>query len=278
MLYRFREAQAAELGLGSKKERRPYLASQCDNLKDADKWRGQVIRDISRKVSKIQDSGLTEYQVRDLNDEINKLLREKRHWEVRIKELGGPDYRRSAPRVLDADGREVPGTRGYKYFGRARDLPGVRELFEPEAPQAEKKSRHDLYTRVDADYYGYRDEDDGVLLKYEARFEQANGQWNHLGRVIDIQQPDKKPILPQPAESEEVDEQEDGPRKRRQKGDGQDGNTSETETDFIPHVPVPSQKEIEEWLVQRRQQQLADMFLADGQSFHGSGGKDAGAR
>ena len=27
-----------------------------------------------------------------MNDEINRLFREKRHWEYRIKELGGPDY------------------------------------------------------------------------------------------------------------------------------------------------------------------------------------------
>ncbi len=37
-------------------------------------------------------AGLGEFRIRDLNDEINKLLREKRHWEARIKELGGPDY------------------------------------------------------------------------------------------------------------------------------------------------------------------------------------------
>ena len=37
-------------------------------------------------------AGLGEFRIRDLNDEINKLLREKRHWEERIKELGGPDY------------------------------------------------------------------------------------------------------------------------------------------------------------------------------------------
>ena len=38
-------------------------------------------------------AGLGEYRIRDLNDEINKLLREKRHWEDRIVELGGPNYR-----------------------------------------------------------------------------------------------------------------------------------------------------------------------------------------
>lgn len=55
MLYRFREAQAVQLGLVKPKERRPYLASDCNNLKDAEKWRQQIIREISRKVSKIQD-------------------------------------------------------------------------------------------------------------------------------------------------------------------------------------------------------------------------------
>ena len=40
----------------------------------------------------ILPAGLGEFRIRDLNDEINKLLREKRHWEDRILELGGPDY------------------------------------------------------------------------------------------------------------------------------------------------------------------------------------------
>ena len=58
-------------------------------------------------------AGLTDYEVRDLNDEINKLLREKRHWENQIIALGGANYRRNVA-MLDDDGREVPGTKGYK--------------------------------------------------------------------------------------------------------------------------------------------------------------------
>lgn len=69
-------------------------------------------------------AGLGEYRIRDLNDEINKLLREKYHWEVQIFNLGGPNYRRIGPRYLDREGREVPGNRGYRYFGAARELPG----------------------------------------------------------------------------------------------------------------------------------------------------------
>jgi hypothetical protein len=38
-------------------------------------------------------AGLSDYQIRDLNDEINKLMREKSHWDDQIKKLGGPDYK-----------------------------------------------------------------------------------------------------------------------------------------------------------------------------------------
>jgi pre-mRNA-splicing factor ISY1 len=45
--------------------------------------------------------GLGEHKIRDLNDEINKFIKEKEHWEGRIKKLGGPDYKKYGPRVLD---------------------------------------------------------------------------------------------------------------------------------------------------------------------------------
>ena len=31
--------------------------------------------------------------------------------------------------------------KGYKYFGASKDLPGVRELFEPDPPKPLKKTR-----------------------------------------------------------------------------------------------------------------------------------------
>lgn len=58
-------------------------------------------------------AGLTDYEIRDLNDEINKLMREKTHWERQIVTLGGANYKRTGA-MLDEDGKEVPGTRGYK--------------------------------------------------------------------------------------------------------------------------------------------------------------------
>lgn len=61
MLYRFREAQAAELGLGTRSDRRPKMASTCKSLRECERWRGEILREISRKVSKIQDSQCTRF-------------------------------------------------------------------------------------------------------------------------------------------------------------------------------------------------------------------------
>lgn len=177
MLFRFREAQAADLGIiDAGRARRPRVITEVDTVPACEKWRGQVLKEISRKVSKIQDPALSDYQVRDLNDEINKLMREKHMWEVQIRNLGGPNYMRGTGKVYDGDGREIPGGgKGYKYFGRARDLPGVKELFEAARQaraQDEKKpleARDDLRKAVDARYYGYApDEEDEALLAYEA--------------------------------------------------------------------------------------------------------------
>ncbi|KAF2086444.1 Isy1-like splicing factor [Saccharata proteae CBS 121410] len=176
MLFRFRAAQAADLGiLDISRTRRPKLITAVDNISVCEKWRGQVLKEISRKVSKIQLDSLSDYQIRDLNDEINKLMREKHMWEVQIRNLGGPNYMRGG-RIVDEDGKEIPGGgKGYRYFGRAKELPGVKELFEAakapppdKAGEAEGKKRAELRQRVDAGYYGYNlDEEDGTLLEFE---------------------------------------------------------------------------------------------------------------
>ncbi|PHH72003.1 hypothetical protein CDD80_4841 [Ophiocordyceps camponoti-rufipedis] len=178
MLFRFREAQAADLGIiDAGRSRRPKIITEVDSIPICEKWRGQVLRDISRKVSRIQDPVLSEYQIRDLNDEINKLMREKHMWEVQIRNLGGPNYMRGGGRLYDEQGREIPGGgRGYRYFGRAKDLPGVKELFEaaktkPTKVDADEEAKA-LRKPVDAAYYGYApDYETPELLRQEAETE-----------------------------------------------------------------------------------------------------------
>ncbi|EKM56643.1 uncharacterized protein PHACADRAFT_118486 [Phanerochaete carnosa HHB-10118-sp] len=204
MLYRFREAQAAELGLGTRADRRPRMASACKSLRECERWRGEILREISRKVSKIQDAGLTDYEVRDLNDDINKLLREKRHWENQIVALGGANYRRNVA-MLDDDGKEVPGTKGYKYFGRAKDLPGVRELFQSKKKEEDEENQVQAYYKKFMNqgptYFGDLDESDGKLLEFERHAEEEEWEdaYAHLRKALGL--PEDEPIPPLPRSS-----------------------------------------------------------------------------
>ena len=113
--------------------------------------------------------------MRDLNDEINRLLREKRHWENQIVALGGANYRRNVA-MLDDDGKEVPGTKGYKYFGRAKELPGVKELFMSKKTEEDEENKvHNYYkkfTNQGPAYFGDLDEAEGELLKFEMHAEE----------------------------------------------------------------------------------------------------------
>lgn len=90
------------------KSQRPYLATECKDMRDCEVYRNQIIKEMSKKVSMIQNEGLAEEKIRDLNDAINKLMREKGHWERQIKSLGGPDYFRTAPRIMNAVRAQPP--------------------------------------------------------------------------------------------------------------------------------------------------------------------------
>ncbi len=154
------------------KDKRPTNPLETDNVPLCVKWRNDVINDIVKKVSDIQNAALGEHKIRELNDDINRLLQEKGRWEDRIKELGGPDYRVIAPVLLDAEAAELPNSNGYKYFGAAKLLPKVRELFQKEVPQAPKVSRKLLYKNISAEYYGMLPEgEEHALMSAEEKAE-----------------------------------------------------------------------------------------------------------
>ena len=44
------------------KQKRPYLATECHDLVEADRWRQQIIREIGKKVMEIQNAGLGEHR------------------------------------------------------------------------------------------------------------------------------------------------------------------------------------------------------------------------
>eukprot|EP00730_Choanoeca_flexa_P014373 TRINITY_DN6266_c0_g1_i4.p1 TRINITY_DN6266_c0_g1~~TRINITY_DN6266_c0_g1_i4.p1 ORF type:complete len:282 (+),score=66.23 TRINITY_DN6266_c0_g1_i4:96-941(+) len=237
---------------------RPYLASECQDLTDAENFRREIIREFSQGLSKIQNAGLGEYRLRDLNDELNKLLREKRHWEFRIAQLGGPDYTKIGHKFLDNEGKTVIGNYGYKYFGAARELPGVRELLQPQAVSQPKRTRGDLYKYVDADYYGYRDDDDGVLKKLEAVaearvMEAAKARWTEQRRVEEFEKSDQATAM-----EEEADEEGLAATAAKLEQERKDRELAEAS-----NLIVPSQKEIEQLLLKRRKEMLLKQYASD---------------
>lgn len=92
-------------------------------------------------------------------------------------QLGGPDYAKTAPKITDSEGNVVEGASGkgpgYRYFGAAKNLPGVKELFEKEAPKVVRRTRFQMHKSITPDYYGFRDEEDGVLVRKEAEAERV---------------------------------------------------------------------------------------------------------
>ncbi|XP_061343776.1 uncharacterized protein LOC133289795 [Gastrolobium bilobum] len=277
MLNRFITLKAEEKK--KPKERRPFLASECRDLSDADKWRQQIMREIGRKVAEIQNEGLGEHRLRDLNDEINKLIREKSHWERRIDELGGPKYARHSAKMTDLDGNIVdvpnPGGRGpgYRYFGAAKKLPGVRELFEKPPELRKRRTRYDIYKRIDASYYGYRDEEDGVVVRVEGpaekkmRHETAE-EWRRLeeirkearkgvksGEVVEVTAAVRE--LLREEEEDVVDEERRREREMRER-------LEEKEREFVVHVPLPDEKEIERMVLEKKKKELLNKYVSEG--------------
>jgi len=243
-----------EEGAAKQKQRRPWITSECDNIQEAERWRHQVIREISKSVTAIQNAGLGEFRIRDLNDHINKLLREKKHWEDKIKELGGKHFKGGA-KMLDREGKEVPGNKGYKYFGAAKDLPGVRELFEGDAPTNTKRTRAELMRDVDSHYYGFRDDDDGILVPLEVAEEKKA-----IARLIAEYKGNK-------TGEEDMEDDEDLYIKEIKTKDDEDALKDAMEEGkearFMARVKVPTQKDIEEALLRRKKQELLEMYAID---------------
>ncbi|KAL6957669.1 NineTeen Complex (NTC) component, partial [Sarracenia purpurea var. burkii] len=216
-------------------------ATECSDLRKCEKWRIQIIREIARKVSQIQNAGLGEFRIRDLNDDINKLIREKGHWEAQIKELGGPDYARVGPRMLDHEGREVPGNRDI-------NTSALRKICL-NLPPPPRKTRGELMREIDADYYGYRDDDDGILIPIEEKeerrgvmylpdtscqflaIENAVNRWKQRGDNSNEEDDNEEQDLYAIPETDE-------------EARSNDDASENSEAKFVAHVSVPSQDEI----------------------------------
>lgn len=125
---------------------------------------------------------------------------------------------------------------GYRYFGAAKKLPGVADLFVKEAPVRPKRTRAQIAKGLDADYYGYRDDDDGVLVALEEQAElrmraEALRQWQEAQAAAGL-------------DTSEADV------------------SGSAGAGFRAHVPLPSDADIEKAILQRRKQELMAKYLS----------------
>lgn len=103
----------------------------------------------------------------------------------------------------------------------------MRELFEQEPPPPPRKTRAELMKDIDADYYGYRDDDDGILLPLEQKAE-------HEARDKTI---------------------EEWLQQKNKESD------SEEEIETTSQKPIPSQQDIQEALLARKKRELLEKYV-----------------
>ncbi|RID80230.1 hypothetical protein BRARA_A02908 [Brassica rapa] len=107
--------------------------------------------------------------------------------------------------------------------------------------RSRRRTRYDIYKRIDASFYGYRDEEDGVLEGLdEVRREARRG----AAEVVSVGA--AKEVL--------FEEEERKEREREEK---------EKEREFVVHVPLPDEKEIEKMVLLKKKMELLREYASE---------------
>eukprot|EP00731_Ephydatia_muelleri_P000229 Em0001g229a len=140
---------------------------------------------------------------------------------------------------------------------RDEDHSGLRVY---QSAKASRKTRGELSRNVDADYYGYRDEDDGVIVPLEQEVEKkaiaaAVKHWEELhaqGKAVSVREDEDIYTSAKGLDMGSGSETEE-------EGDGEE----EKAESLTNHLEVPSQKEIEEMLVRRKKMELLEKYATE---------------
>ena len=187
MLFRFREAMLIESGVKRHpKDLKSLNPATCTSIPIAEQNRRDLLKEIHRKIGRIQDKELELTVVRTLNDEINESIEKIRVWDERIRELGGLS-RRSQRRIEEFEAATINASEsqqaqpellqfeGKYFFGRARELPEVQD-FQKHRQEVDKESvelsklrkhRTEMYAQVNHIYYGLLNEDQEEAIRLE---------------------------------------------------------------------------------------------------------------
>ncbi|CAB4254658.1 similar to Saccharomyces cerevisiae YJR050W ISY1 Member of NineTeen Complex (NTC) that contains Prp19p and stabilizes U6 snRNA in catalytic forms of spliceosome containing U2 [Maudiozyma barnettii] len=230
VLVKYQEQQAADNG-GYKdysRYKRPKRVASVSNVKEAIQWRNQLINEFKVLNTRVFDPSLSESDLREVNDQLNTLIQEKKRWDWHINNKLRSSSSKSG---IVSNDRFVIGGKvvlGKRYFGRAIELPEIKDyiaeqkrkqlLSQPKQlvnikkiPSINDKSNN----KMKQIYYGQSFSDDDILKR--DNFEK---QWT--------------PIL-------------------QRTNDSKINNTPSTHQ--FTSV-IPTQLDMEKWLVERRKQDL----------------------
>lgn len=282
-LNRFLHLKRREAGvLESNPNLRPKFVQRESSLPQSEKWRSTIISEISVKLTRIQDPTLNDYQIRDINDSINKLLNEKRAWEYRIRELGGPDYisyKKDFSNMgrlgdINAVGLVI---NDYRYFGRAKDLPDVREAIlakekqdhatksKREREEQREKSIDDLTKRIQPSYY-YLDDGEELLIdikkfSVEHLIDQVNDALGGKAiESVDDMNENYVRATTSPNDLVEV-KKRDGQGSERKQRHEQSPKSIEQGIIQDFEKEVPSSEEVSKWLIEKRRKEIKNRII-----------------
>ena len=154
-----------------------------------------------------------------------------------------------------------------------------------------KRNRYDMYKNVDADYYGYRDDEDGLLVDLEAKqeaigivlktFFSSSSPVSHIGLVAleealredggkrkrtSGEDGDRKAKIAKMFELEvdkvDKEEEEEGGASSSSKANAEEEKRKK-ESLFRSHVPVPSQQDIQKFLLDKKKQMLLEKYASE---------------
>ena len=106
-----------------------------------------------------------------------------------------------------------------------------------------------MHRAINADYYGFRDEEDGILVRVEAEAEA------HMRRQA-IEEWQEREAERQEAFAAVRGGMADG------SGSAHDGGGDEDAPQFVAYVPLPDQKEIEQKVLESKKQQLLKQYIS----------------
>ncbi|KAF9619823.1 hypothetical protein IFM89_009574, partial [Coptis chinensis] len=170
---------------------------------------------------------------------------EKGHWERRIIDLGGHNYSRHSAKMTGLDGNIVhvpnPSGRGpkYRYFGAAKKLPGARELFE-KPPELQKRRMGFLTNLIQGPAEAVKEWQGQENINLEAKRVVKSGEVANAANILF-------------EEDEDVVEEE---RKAKEE-------ENQKEQEFVVHVPLPDEREIEKMVLAKKKQELLSKYTSD---------------